>query len=225
MNVITVGEGPLKGKFEGIDKNQINANMALLYFIENRISKMNGTPVPHPELIGLFSQLFNDTGLYSQEYMGGNKRGGGGGIFDTMYELFVSDSKLSNDMFNDYKKNSYLLLNMPNNYDIAINNFDLYPVEIKVYIKGLINQPIKQTNKQFSNIYMKNSVLIPEERENILLSTPHTNTNTEVFGGKTKKHIKLKKKTKGKKKTKKNKTKKRKRFMKHNKKSRRIRNK
>ena len=79
MNVITVGEGPLKGKFEGIDKNQINANMALLYFIENRISKMNGTPVPHPELIGLFSQLFNDTGLYSQEYMGGNKRGGGGG--------------------------------------------------------------------------------------------------------------------------------------------------
>ena len=78
MNVITVDAKQLTGKYSGVNSNEINANMALLYFIENRIATLNKDPIPHPELVGLFSQLFKETGINPQEYVTENalRRGG-----------------------------------------------------------------------------------------------------------------------------------------------------
>ena len=37
MNVVSFGNKPLEGDFKGINGNEINVNVALLYFIENKI--------------------------------------------------------------------------------------------------------------------------------------------------------------------------------------------
>ena len=172
MNVVTISDNnPLTGKFEGINSNEINANMALLYFIENRMAKKNNIPVPHPELIGLFSQLFKESGLNPREYMGGNKKliGGGDDLFDVMNDLFISDEDISGEdieipeaikkyyryknkkitLFDIYRINSYLLLNMPTNLEIANKNFSFYPEEIRVYLMDLNRQFEREQQRKF----------------------------------------------------------------------------
>jgi hypothetical protein len=146
MNVITVNEKPLTGKFSGLNANEINANMALLYFIENRIAGLNQEPLPHPDLVGLFSQLFKESGLNPQEYITQRalQRGGGDGLFDVMYDLFMANDDTD---FKLYRKNSYLLLNMPNNYEISINNFQSYPSEIRVFLQELKEQLVSTSIK------------------------------------------------------------------------------
>jgi hypothetical protein len=159
MNVITVGDNVLDG-FDGINANEINVNIALLYFIENKIASMNKEPIPHPELIGLFSQLFKGSGIISQEYIKTNPQvigGGGDDLFDTMNDLFMSDDPT---MFNEYRKNSYLLLNMPTNYEISINNFQFYPFEIRLFLQGLNKEYTNKTKRdeqisQIGNIFSK----------------------------------------------------------------------
>jgi hypothetical protein len=156
MNVITVDSKPLTGNFEGINANQINANVALFYFIENRIASLNKDPLPHPELVGLFSQLFKETGLNPQEYITDSTLqinglvGGGDGLFDVMYDLFVSNDDTD---FKLYRRNSFLLLNMPNNYEIAINNFQTYPYEILMFLKELKRE---YDQEQSSDKYISN---------------------------------------------------------------------
>lgn len=177
MNIVTVHENkPLEGKFEGINANEINANLALLYYVENRMARKSNKPIPHPELIGLFSQLFVETGLYSQESMfrnnGGQKLiGGGDGLFDVMYDLFISDEDISTEdipipdvikkfykyknkkitLFDIYRMNSYLLLNMPTNLEIEANNFNFYPEEIRIYVKDL-NREFQREQQRESQI-------------------------------------------------------------------------
>ena len=160
MNVVTVNANkPLTDKFEGINSNEINANLALLYFIENRMARSSKKPVPHPELVGLFAQLFVKSGLYSQERGGGKKLigGDGDGMFDVMYDLFVSDKDISGEdipipeviknlykyknkkitLLDIYRINSHLLLNMPTSLEIEANSFNFYPEEIKIYVRNL----------------------------------------------------------------------------------------
>ena len=139
MNVVTFGNKPLTDKFSGINGDEINVNIALLYFIENRIASLNKDPIPHPELIGLFSQLFKQTGIYPREYI----KGGGeedDGLFDTMYSLFISNISSDKDIYRKYKKNSYLLLNMPTSYEISIKNFQYYPGEIIVELNKYLSE-------------------------------------------------------------------------------------
>ena len=175
MNIVTVhDDNPLKGKFEGINANEINANLALLYYVENRMAKKSKKPIPHPELIGLFSQLFVGTGLYSQESMfrnnDGKKLGGGGdGLFEVMYDLFISDEDISSEdipipdvikkyykyknkkitLFDIYRINSYLLLNMPTNLEIEANSFSFYPEEIRIYVTNLSKEFQREKQRQY----------------------------------------------------------------------------
>jgi hypothetical protein len=210
LNIITVGNKPLTNKFEGINANEINANMALLYFIENKIATMNKEPVPHPELIGLFQQLFAGSGLYSQE--GGNKVGGGDGLFDTMYDLFVSND---DTLFKEYRKNSYLLLNMPTNYEISISNFQSYPSEIRIYFQNLNREftlKKKREKEREEQIQKMKTMQFSGPGRNLgegIIQPQRLASPVETFGGNTKKHIKKNKKTKRNLKTK-NKTKKQK---------------
>ena len=173
MNIVTVHENkPLEGKFEGINANEINANLALLYYVENRMARKSNKPIPHPELIGLFSQLFVESGLYSQERMfrnGGKKIGGSGdGLFEVMYDLFISDEDISGEdiqlpddvkkfykyknkkitLFDIYRMNSYLLLNMPTNLEIEASSFNFYPEEIKIYVKSLNKEFQREQQRQ-----------------------------------------------------------------------------
>jgi hypothetical protein len=164
MNVITVDSKDLEGKFKGINANQINANMVLLYFIENRIASLNKEPLPHPELIGLFSQLFKGSGLNPQEYITTSTGGALDdvikydeefdeieGIFSIMEAMFFSDNYKKE--FNMYRKNSYLLLSMPTNFEIAINNFQGYPTEIRMYLQELNRE--QQRDKNTANYVPK----------------------------------------------------------------------
>ena len=162
MNVVTFGDKPLTGKFEGIDGNEINVNVALLYFVENRYSSINNKPVPHPELIGLFSQLFKEQGFLSREFVknGKNVKAGGGGddIFSVMQNLFVSDTPESTALFNQYRRNSYLLLNLPTTYEIVTNSFGSYPTEIMLYLQNLNKQYIqeqagKESQQKFTEVF------------------------------------------------------------------------
>ena len=223
MNVVALDAKELQGKFEGINANEINANMALLYFIENRIAAMNtiknyqgreeleAKPVPHPELVGLFEQLFKGSGIYSREYM----TGGGDDLFNTMNELFLSNDATA---YNEYRKNAYLLLNMPTRYDIVANNFQSYPTEIRLYLQNLNREYNRgksgeEQKTKLSNIFSQKSRLTGfskgYENPNIFQSvTPQV----KVGGGKTKKNNKFlknrktkNKKAKGKKITTKNK--------------------
>jgi hypothetical protein len=170
MNVVTFGDKPLTGKFEGIDGNEINVNMALLYFVENRFSSMNKKPVPHPELIGLFSQLFKEKGFHSSEFLqpdpniNTNEKAGGGGdddVFSVMQNLFVSDTPESTALFNQYRRNSYLLLNLPTTYEIVTNSFGSYPTEIMLYLQNLNKQYIqeqagKESQQKFTEVFGSN---------------------------------------------------------------------
>ena len=204
---------PLIGKFEGINANEINANMALLYFIENRIAKMNKEPVPHLELVGLFQQMFKGSGLYSQEYMGGNKIGGGDGLFDTMYDLFASND---DTLFKEYRKNSYLLLNMPTNYEIAISNFQSYPSEIRLYFQNL-NRQLIQNKQREKQIQKMKTMQFSGPGRNLgegIIQPQRLASPIETFGGNTKKYIKKNKKTKRNLKNYKNKTRKHKQIKK-----------
>ena len=192
MNVITVGDKVLEG-FDGINANQINVNVALLYFIENRIASMNDEPLPHPELVGLFSQLFLGSSIYPQEYIKKDAKFSGGGedLFDVMEELFMSDDV---NMFNDYRKKSYLLLNMPNNYEIAINNFQFYPSEIKAQLYALkrdyeVEMEREEERTQFKTKSFAKSMLTGNELyKNPVLNVPQIIKPIPVFGGKTRKN-------------------------------------
>jgi hypothetical protein len=217
LNIITVDDKPLTDKFNGINANEINANMALLYFIENRIATMNKEPIPHPELIGLFQQLFAGSGLYSQEYNGGNKVGGGNGLFDTMYDLFVSND---DTFFKEYRKNSYLLLNMPTNYEITISNFQSYPPEIRSYFQNLNRQLIlkeKREKEREEQMQKMKTMQFSGPGRNLgegIIQPQRLASPIETFGGNTKKNIKKNKKTKRKIKNYKNKTRKHKQIKK-----------
>ena len=252
MNVVTVGGDRQLEDFDNINVNEINANVALLYFVENRIATMNNKPIPHPELIGLFSQLFIGSGILSQEYIKKSsiipdvgqigkqqaivqpeaksqeqtigqrvreenlkgkqvkgKKGGDGdgeGLFDTLYDLFAAQDPTA---FNEYRKNSYLLLNMPNSYEISINNFQSYPLEIRMYLQSL-NRESQQEKKraeqmtQLKNLDLGRGAIQPFYREN--LQQP-VREPVPVRGGKTKKYKYKKNKTcKKNKKSKRNKT-------------------
>jgi hypothetical protein len=168
MNVVSFGDKSLEGDFRGINGREINVNMALLYFIENKIADRNKTPVPHPELVGLFSQLFNVAGFYSSEGSAASSGRGGGllsenenendDILSIMQNLFVSDTPESTALFNEYRRNSYLLLNMPTTYEILTNSFGSYPLEIRVYLQNLIKkytqeQAGKEQQQRFTEIF------------------------------------------------------------------------
>jgi hypothetical protein len=231
MNVVTIHDNnPLTDKFEGINSNEINANMALLYFIENRMAKKNNIPIPHPELIGLFSQLFKKSGLNPREYMGGNKKliGGGDDLFDVMNDLFISDEDISEEdieipdsirkyykyknkkitLFDIYRINSYLLLNMPTNLEILNKNFSFYPEEIRVYLMDLNRQFEREQQRKFQMANLGNiSKGVPGQGRPFyegpgFQEKDYLPPAIGVRGGKTKKYKKNK--------TKKNKTKKRK---------------
>jgi len=186
MNVITVGSKELEGNFVGINANEINANMALLYFIENRIASLNKDPVtkkplepiPHPELIGLFSQLFKDTGLNPREYITPGQRGGDeNDIFDTMYDLFMSNDKTD---FNNYRKNSYLLLSLPTNYELSIGNFQFYPNEIRTYLQNYYNNYIRDQKREEQNKQLQNPNFSKGPNSSIGGPT-NNNMNTPVY--------------------------------------------
>jgi hypothetical protein len=172
MNVVTTyADKKLTDKFEGINANEINANMALLYFVENRMASSNKVPIPHPELVGLFSQLFVKTGLYPREYMGGSKNliGEEDDLFDVMYDLFVSDEEITDEhipipdaikkyyryknkkitLFDIYRINSYLLLNMPTSLEISNKNFSFYPEEIRIYVMDLNKQFEREEQRKY----------------------------------------------------------------------------
>ena len=164
MNVVSFGDKPLADEFSGINGNEINVNMALLYFIENKIANMNKTPLPHPEFAGLFSQLFKVTGFLSSEGAASSGRGGGGDdddnddILSVMQNLFVSDTPESTALFNEYRRNSYLLLNMPTTYEILTNSFSSYPTEIRLYLQNLTKkysqeQAGKEQQQKFTEIF------------------------------------------------------------------------
>jgi hypothetical protein len=211
MNVITVGSKELEGNFAGINTNEINANMALLYFIENRIASLNKDPatkkplepIPHPELIGLFSQLFKDTELNPREYITTRQRGGDeNNIFDTMYDLFMSPDKSD---FNNYRKNSYLLLSLPTNYELSISNFQFYPNEIRTYLRNYYNNYMRDHQRNEQNKKLQN--LNFNKGPNSSIGPTNNNINMPsykpqpipVLGGKTKtktKRIKSKNKNK-----------------------------
>jgi hypothetical protein len=229
MNVVTVGGDMKLEDFDNINVNEINANVALLYFIENRIATMNDKPIPHPELIGLFSQLFKGSGILSQEYIkkssiiaDGQAGGVGDDLFDTMFGLFAAQDSTE---FNQYRQNSYLLLNMPNNYEISMNNFQSYPSTIRTYLQSL-NKESQQEKKReeqmtkLKNIDLGRGAIQPFYKENIPQPQPF-NQNlqqplTAVSGGKTKKYRNKKNKTNKKSKTsKRNKTLKNKRSKKN----------
>jgi hypothetical protein len=164
MNVVSFGNKPLEGDFKGINGSEINVNMALLYFIENKIAFMNETPLPHPEFVGLFSQLFKEKGFLSAESTTTAAKfpGKGGGedddIFSVMQNLFVSDTPESKALFNKYRRNSYLLLNMPTTYEIVTNSFGSYPIEIRLYLQNLNKQYIqeqagKESQQKFTEVF------------------------------------------------------------------------
>ena len=165
MNVVSFGDKPLAGEFSGINGNEINVNMALLYFIENKIANMNKTPLPHPEFVGLFSQLFKVTGFLSSEGAAASSGMDGGGddddnddILSVMQNLFVSDTPESTELFNKYRRNSYLLLNMPTTYEILTNSFGSYPPEIRLYLQNLTKkyaqeQAGKEQQQKFTEIF------------------------------------------------------------------------
>jgi len=164
MNVVSFGDKPLADEFSGINGNEINVNMALLYFIENKIANMNKTPLPHPEFAGLFSQLFKEKGFLSSEGASSSGRGGGGDendnddILSVMQNLFVSDTPESTALFNEYRRNSYLLLNMPTTYEILTNSFSSYPTEIRLYLQNLTKkytqeQAGKEQQQKFTEIF------------------------------------------------------------------------
>lgn len=189
MNVITVDSKPLTGKYSGVNSDEINANMALLYFIENRIAALNKEPLPHPELVGLFSQIFKETGLNPQEYITENalRRGGGDGLFDVMYDLFVDNDDTE---FKAYRKNSYLLLNMPNIYEIEMKNFQAYPYEIRMLLQEL-NREYEQEQGQNNNGNLGNLGKGVQPLTNFndrFNNVPNINPlkQVEVFGGKLK---------------------------------------
>ena len=164
MNVVSFGNKPLEGDFKGINGNEINVNVALLYFIENKIAFMNETPLPHPEFVGLFSQLFKEKGFLSAESTATAAKfpGKGGGedddILSVMQNLFVSDTPESTALFNEYRRNSYLLLNMPTTYEIVTNSFSSYPTEIRLYLQNLTKkytqeQAGKEQQQKFTEIF------------------------------------------------------------------------
>jgi len=192
MNVINVGDKPLNGIFEGINGNEINVNLALLYFIENRIASSNKDPIPHPELTGLFSQLFKDSGILAKESIPRTTKGGGeDDIFDTMYELFMS---IDPTPFKEYRRNSYLLLNMPTNYEILINNFQSYPLEIRMYLQQLNTEYEKEKTRDVERERFKGFNFGKRTKISGLDSNNINNLETiqqnpiNVFGGKTKKN-------------------------------------
>jgi hypothetical protein len=251
MNVITVGGDRVLKDFDNINVNEINVNVALLYFIENRIATMNDEPIPHPELIGLFSELFKGSGIISQEYIKKssiitdvgqqpaiaqrvkeNKRKGGAGddegLFDTLYDLFVDDDATA---FKEYRKNSYCLLNMPNNYEISINNFQSYPLEVRLYFQSLNKESQQEKTRseqmtKLKNLDLGRGAIQPFYKENIpqpqLFNQNLQQPLTAVSGGKTKKYKNKKNKTS--KKSKKSKTSKRNKTLKNkrNKKSKTL---
>ena len=117
---------------------------------------MNETPLPHPEFVGLFSQLFKEKGFLSAE----STKGGGedDDIFSIMQNLFVSDTPESKALFNKYRRNSYLLLNMPTTYEIVTNSFSSYPIEIRLYLQNLNKQYIqeqagKESQQKFTEVF------------------------------------------------------------------------
>jgi len=239
MNVVTFGDKPLTGKFEGIDGNEINVNVALLYFVENRYSSINNKPVPHPELIGLFSQLFKEQGFLSREFIkeGKNVKAGGGGddIFSVMQNLFVSDTPESTALFNQYRRNSYLLLNLPTTYEIVTNSFGSYPTEIMLYLQNLNKQYIqeqagKESQQKFTEVFGSNKSPItgqPPASYDMGRGFDRPAAQALKVGGKTRKNkrkLMPKRKSKRDKKSKngRNKTKKIKREHKRNKHSRRF---
>jgi hypothetical protein len=236
MNVITVGGDRVLEDFDNINVNEINVNVALLYFIENRIATMNDEPIPHPELIGLFSELFKGSGIISQEYIKkssiitdvgqqpaiaqrvkeNRRKGGDGddeGLFDTLYDLFVDDDATA---FKEYRKNSYCLLNMPNNYEISINNFQSYPLEVRLYFQSLNKESQQEKTRseqmtKLKNLDLGRGAIQPFYKENIpqpqLFNQKLQQPLTAVSGGKTKKYKNKKNKTSKKsKKSKRNKT-------------------
>ena len=74
MNTVFVdNKQVLVGAFKGIKTNRINTNIALLYFMENKISVMNNEALPHPELVGLFNELFKKTGILPNEMVKTNE--------------------------------------------------------------------------------------------------------------------------------------------------------
>jgi hypothetical protein len=74
MNTVFVdNKQVLVGAFKGIKTNRINTNIALLYFMENKMSVMNKEALPHPELVGLFNELFKETGILPNEMVKANE--------------------------------------------------------------------------------------------------------------------------------------------------------
>jgi hypothetical protein len=175
-NTLTFSDKLLTDKFVGFNRNEINVNMLLLYYLENRVNEMNKVdgkqkPIIHEGLEDLFRQVFEDTPItiYVRPGEGASasalppppKRGkmGGGGESDEneIEEYFLPNDLLDvlydllidddDTLFKRLRKNMYFLLHLPTKYEISAGNFQHHPEEIQTDIRNYITKKFQQLSE------------------------------------------------------------------------------